>query len=505
MRTKKVFLNAMISFISYFILMFISFANRSIFLEYLSPNLLGLNTLYGDVFQLLSFAEVGLGSVVAFNLYKPLSEHDHDTVSGILNLYRKLLSIIIIGILVMGIFLSPVAISLVNSNLSRSFLFTVYLLQLISLTFSYLWAYKRVYFFVNEQNYLIILIEVVIKFVFLFINFAILHYTSSYILFLIVIIVQTLLTNIIVSMKFDSKFQKINRDIEIKTSIKSGIYHSVRNTFIQKIVVFVFNTSDTFIVNYFLGLASLAALSNYYVIFKSVKSLFGQVLGAANASIGNITNNTDEQNKKIPSFRLFNLISFYIASFVMMNILFLTQRFIFFWIGDDFLLSNTFVLIASIWIYIDLVSGDISSFYSALGLFKLDRNISIIASIINIIVSLVSIRYLGIVGVILGTISGSMLLWISRAYLVYQRSILISFSDFLNRNMLYISILVFQMILVLYLTKSLQNSNFYEFALTAIIVNTVNLSTNLIFFIKTKEQKEIFKKLKLFVKEGMKG
>ena len=54
----------------------LSFASRTVFIYVLGAEYLGLNGLFTNILSFLALSELGLGSAIAFLLYKPIAEND---------------------------------------------------------------------------------------------------------------------------------------------------------------------------------------------------------------------------------------------------------------------------------------------------------------------------------------------------------------------------------------------------------------------------------------------
>ena len=66
------------------------FVIRSVMLHYLGTEYLGLNGLFKSLLSFLNLAELGVGSVMVFSMYKPIAEDDTPTICALLRLYRTL-------------------------------------------------------------------------------------------------------------------------------------------------------------------------------------------------------------------------------------------------------------------------------------------------------------------------------------------------------------------------------------------------------------------------------
>ena len=71
-RTKNSLRNIAISLLTYLIIVLLQFINRVVFVKCLPVEYLGMNGLFSNVLSLLSLTELGIGTSIAYSLYKPL-------------------------------------------------------------------------------------------------------------------------------------------------------------------------------------------------------------------------------------------------------------------------------------------------------------------------------------------------------------------------------------------------------------------------------------------------
>ena len=83
------------------------FIVRTILIYILGINYVGLNGLFSSVLSVLSLAELGFGSALVVNMYKPVADGDDESICKILGYYKKIYFVIGIVILVIGIGILP--------------------------------------------------------------------------------------------------------------------------------------------------------------------------------------------------------------------------------------------------------------------------------------------------------------------------------------------------------------------------------------------------------------
>ena len=87
--------------------MLFPFIIRTIMIKMIGVEYLGLNSLFTSVLSMLSITELGFGTSMVYNMYKPIAENDTDTVCALLNLYKKIYRIVGCVILGLGLVIMP--------------------------------------------------------------------------------------------------------------------------------------------------------------------------------------------------------------------------------------------------------------------------------------------------------------------------------------------------------------------------------------------------------------
>lgn len=100
-RTARSLQNAKVALAFYVLNLVLQFFSRKVFLDYLGNEVLGLNTTAQNLLGFLNLAELGIGTAVAYNLYKPLFDGDRQAINDIVSiqgwLYRRIACVVIAG------------------------------------------------------------------------------------------------------------------------------------------------------------------------------------------------------------------------------------------------------------------------------------------------------------------------------------------------------------------------------------------------------------------------
>jgi len=121
------------------------FITRTVMIYTMGMQYVGLGGLFTSVLQLLSFAELGIGGVLVFSMYKPIAENDDSKVCALLNFYKKAYRIIGFIILVAGLLIMPFLRNLIAGDLPEGInLYLLYAVYLLNNVLGYfLFAYKQ--------------------------------------------------------------------------------------------------------------------------------------------------------------------------------------------------------------------------------------------------------------------------------------------------------------------------------------------------------------------------
>ena len=113
-RTSNSIKNIIASICSQLLNLVLSFVSRSVFIQVLGVEYLGISGLFNDVLSMLNMAELGFGTAMTFSMYRPLAENDYNTLAGLTHFYKQVYRIIALTITIIGLVLIPFLPYLVN-------------------------------------------------------------------------------------------------------------------------------------------------------------------------------------------------------------------------------------------------------------------------------------------------------------------------------------------------------------------------------------------------------
>lgn len=404
MRIKESFKNISISIISQIIIVFLGLVSRVIFISALGEEYLGVNGLISNVLSMLSLVEGGIGISIVYNLYKPLANKEEEKIISLVQLYKKLYVYLSGIVLVMGVVIYPLMLKLMKSEIPTLYLSVVYFIFIFKNILSYLYAHKWSLINADQRGYILGKINIVFNIIMLLLRIVVLKYTKSYIAFLLIELMVTFIQNIYNGRIVDKLYPyiKTSRKYEIEIEVKKNIIQNVKALFLHNIGSYCVNGTDNILISAFVNLKTVGLYSNYTLVISQLNSIISPIIGGINASVGNLL--ATENNEK--SYEIFNvtyLVNFWIYSFQVIFLFNLLEPFISWIFGPELLLDKLTFLITLINMYLFGMRASINTFKVKAGMFVQDKYMPLFEAAINLVSSIILVKYFGLAGIFMGT------------------------------------------------------------------------------------------------------
>lgn len=498
-RTENSIKNSSMAMFAQVCSVILSFIVRTVFIYFLGNSYLGINGLFSNVLSLLSFAELGFGTAIVYAMYKPIAEKDEKNISAFMNFYGKVYRAIGWFILIAGMALIPFLDNLIGgtSQLPSDLppISLIYMLYVANSASSYFFNYKRSLVIASQNGYLDSINQLQFNIARNILQTIVLVLFRSFLLYLIIQIICTVLSNISISIKADKLFPYLRSNRKEKLSPKTvkNIMKNVMAMSCHKIGSVIVSGTDNILITRYVGLIATGQYSNYVLLTTTVKTFYLQIINPLTASIGNLIA-TENKEKCYDLFRKILFLNSYIAVFCSTCLLGLSNPFIYLFWGQDSVLPMTSVFLIMIVFYINCIRKSAEMYIDTVGLFWQIKWKSIIEAIINLVVSIFCAANLkmGIAGVIFGTLVSDVATnfwW--EPYVVFKyffnKPLHLYFVDYAKYTIAFIV-----SILVVLSVNGMWGMTFADFVIkTVIAILTPNL-VMIIFFSRTHEFEYFF-------------
>ena len=488
-RTKKSFKNILSGLFFRIIGMVFPFIIKTIIIWTLGAKYLGLNSLFSSILSMLSLSELGIGSALVYNMYKPLAENDNKLVCALLKAYKKYYRLIGLIILLFGIIILPFIPKLISGTYPNEvniyILFTIYLLDSV---ISY-WtsAYKCALLEANQKNGIENLLHSVTNRIMYTLQIIVLILTKNYYLYLFMMPGCTLLLNFIRSKLVDRLYPNIKCEGELDKNYIKKIFIKVRALIGHKIGTTMINSSDNIIISAFLGLEVLAIYGNYHMIVGSLISLVTIFYTAITASIGNSLI-VDSKEKSLKIFNVLNFINFWLVSWCTICLVCLFQTFMEIWMGKEMMFPFYLVILFAIYFYTWLIRRIGLTYKDAAGMWEQDFWKPYIGAIVNLIINFIFVKFIGVQGVIIATIVVMGVIYFPwETFVLFKYIFKISPKQYLLKVFQYTITMVLICIFTYFISNLVQGSLIQKLLFKALICIILPNSIFIIIYYNTEE------------------
>ena len=270
------------------------------------------------------------------------------------------------------------------------------------------------------------------------------------------------------------------------------IKKNISSLFIYKVGNVIMNGTDNIVISKIIGLIEVGIYSNYLLIINSIYNILNQIFNAITSSIGNLVVTTNEK-RSLNVYENLNFFTFTLYGTVCICLMVLINPFINIWIGKDYLLSDFVSFLIAFNLFLTGMQSVTSSFRNAYGLFYKAKYRPILMCILNIVISIILAKYMGVAGVIIGTIISKLVtvIWLD-PYIIYHYGFKENVSKFYKQYLIYLICYLAINFVIYTLYKYIVINNIFMFAIYGILTFTIIALIICLLFHKTKEFKYFY-------------
>lgn len=410
MRVEKTIKNLVYGYVFKIISLSLNFIVRIVFVKFLSIEFLGASGLFSNILGVLSFAELGIGSAITFCLYKPLEENDKEKIRTLMTLFKRCYHVIALIVIVSGLCCVPF-LDILTSHSTLPNLTLIYILYLLDTVISYFGADKQSLLMADQKRYLVTRNTTIIQFVKSIFQIIFIVVSKNFLIYLTVQVICQIFTVLYLRITANREYPYLRDNTVIKplsNEENRGIITNVKALVLHKIGGILVNNTDNIIISSFLGLATTGIASNFTMIISAVNTILLQLSYATLASVGNlIASDVDDDYRK----KVFNRLDFLNYALYMICTIFLAtlMKPLIEVLGKEYGLGDSIVLILCANFMLSGSRQVVNQFKETAGLFTHDKYKSICEAIVNLVISLILVKPLGLLGVYIGTFACSII------------------------------------------------------------------------------------------------
>ena len=416
----------------------LSFVTRSVLIRVLGIQAAGLNGLFVEVIAILSLTEMGVGSAIIYNLYKPLSENDEKKVCQLMTLFRTAYNYVTVAVLVLGLLLTPFIQYLVKEvDYPVPYIQRVFLLFVLRIAASYLFGDRTSLLIADQRKYVTSVITLGVRVVTAAATVAVLYLTRSYMAYLWVQVLCCLGNNLAAAVYVRKEYPYLRKDRSLPKSERAGVFKNVKYLFVDSLAWKIVESTDNILISVLVSTLQVGYYSNYSVLFGIIRQLRTQVMDGIAGSLGNLLATEAPKHCEKVLNRMNYL--FYVLGFLLcLGMFACVDPVVQLWLGEDFLLPRVVSLVCCLNLFLDICRMAVWKALAASGLFRENKNISIVGSVTNLVVSVILGMKLGMVGIFLGTTVTTLVQLTLKVRLLYREFFHLPVRKFVTRFCYYL-------------------------------------------------------------------
>ena len=408
------------------IMLCLTFISRKLFIKYIGIEYLGINGLFANVLTLLSLADLGVGTAMNVSLYKPIAEHDTRKLSALLNYFRQLYHLIAITVFLIGVALTPFLKYIINMDRDIPHLYWYYVIFVAKNAVSYLFAYKSSVIRADQKRYLVDKVDIYTSVCKVLLQFVAVITLHSYLVYILIDVAQIIVYNVALSVVADQIYPFLSKCEKLDKGEKRGIFSDISSVFLYKVSYSLLNGTDNILMSMIVGTVYVGIYSNYLTIASNLESFVALLFTALTASVGNLIATADS-TQRYKTFNIMQMVSFWLCGNICVSLLFLTQDFVQMWFGKELLLDNLTVIAIVLNTFFSICMQPIWTFREGTGMYRQIRYIMFVTAMLNLVLSIVLGKWLGISGILFATSISKIC-----TYFWYEPNIL--FRDFFQQS-----------------------------------------------------------------------
>ncbi|MCQ2528632.1 MAG: hypothetical protein MJ108_05875 [Saccharofermentans sp.] len=420
-RTQKAAKNYMFFILGNITVYVTTFIMQTLFIYYLGTEYNGVKGLFSSILGTLSLAELGIGTAISFSLYSPLANGDKKKIQALIKFYKTAYRYVALVVGLIGIALIPFLRFIINGGENIKHITVIYLLYLADTVLSYLVIYKSTILEADQKAYIMTNIYSVSNIVILIVQSLVIVLFKNFILYLVVQVILGFISKLIVNYSVNKYYPYLKEKDgpTLSEEEKKTIFTKIKALVVHKVGVVTITQTDNIIMSAFINITTVGICANFTMIIKIIDSLVTGFFVASAPGLGNVVA-TESDEKKLEIFKLYDFLGFILFGWSAICLYFLLIPFVTVWIGGDKLIDSLSVFLLCLNYYLTGQRISPTNMKVAAGIVEQDAPLSIVESIVNIVVSIVCVRYFGLPGIFVGTFISGLIQDIGKPVVLYK-------------------------------------------------------------------------------------
>ena len=381
----------------------VNFFTKQAVLKGMGAEYLGLQTVCGNVSDLLNMAFSAIGIVMLVELFAPLEYHDEKALRDIFTFFDRIYKFLSLGVMVVGILLTGAVLLIVNGNLSGLTIVLSYLIYLTSVVLFNRFLMNYYFLIADQKRYVQAMICSLGDVIGLLVEIAVIYRLKTYLGFLLVILLKNGAEAAVVAWYRRKHYPYLNQKGEmVSAELQTKVYRNIKDMVISRIGTLLLYNTDSIIISAVISTVVSGYYSAYYFVACGLIYCVNAIYEAIRPKIGQLSvKHTKKQQYAllIPA----SLANTFMAAVLITGFVFLVEDFITLWMGEAVLLEGRLVPLMAVNLYLTMIRNTTTAFREAEGLFHKISRVILLRGVLNVVLSFILGYKMGLIGIILAT------------------------------------------------------------------------------------------------------
>ena len=382
----------------------------------------GLMQTGNQVLSYLSLLETGICGAYLYSMYKPVAEKDDARLSRlykgfILSTRKAIIKMLIIALAISFVY----PLFLRKDGLPYPFMLLIFSLLSVKSILPYLVTIvPRYMIIIQEQRYKVELISGLTRMVTYLSEILILIYTTlSLPILLAICILISLLSGLIFQIVMRRMY---GQRLDNSATVEEASRKMSSDVTVHTVSRLIFNGTDNVIISTLGKLTDVTIYSNYNLIVSQVSTIASSIFDGASASIGVKIAHNDKNTYDVYR-KLFSIALLVGGIFTSVFIVMINEFVCNIWVGSKYAVSEFNCILFAYIMYAGILFPCIAVPRNAKGLYKESKSFTILQAVVNLVITVCSVPFLGITGALLGTFIARIFITIPCNYNLVQKMV----------------------------------------------------------------------------------
>jgi O-antigen/teichoic acid export membrane protein len=474
MRKKNIYKSAFIGLLEEVVAIICGFILPRMILTYFGSDYNGIVAAVTQFIGCIALLKSGIGMATKAALYEPLYNHDQKKIDGIMaatmRFLRKVAAIFVAGIVVFAC-VYPLAI---NKEFPWFFTFSLVLIISLGTFFQYYFGLGNQLLLEADQKYYIVSLVAITNTFFNTVISVICMKAGMSIHGVKLCSALVYCTTPVILYLYVNKTYHLNRKAQPDMESISKRW----DAFGMQIANFVNNNTDIIVASLFLSLKEVSVYTIYYLAINGIKKVVSRISVGVEAALGNIIAENNKENLQ-NSFSLFEFVLNFLCTVAFSCLIILIVPFVNVYtkgVTDVNYTRYAFGIIACAAELFYCLRLAYTYLVQAKGAFAETKRYYYIEAVINIVISVALVNWIGLVGIVIGTLIAMVYRTIVFAVYVFKHILERNLMLFVDRMVITVVNIIFNYLVCSQLLYRMPHGNYLQLFLAALPVGIITLA-----------------------------